>query len=258
MRRCGLLGLALLLTLAGPAHAATLGRGATSAVVSYTADPGEANAVTVSAALLVTSSAAMTVAGGSNCATSDPHQGACPGATSAALGLGDGDDSADVRNGVADSVDCGPGNDRVTADAADAVTGCEEVNLPPAPPAPPPTGGGGPAPLPTLAVSVAVSWSAGTTFTRVLKLDVSVATGSHAQLTCSGKKTACGSFAKKSVTAAKGHAAFTKLVKKSKLRSGAVLELRVTSPGTLGKRYRWTIAKKKVPKAAVTTLASGA
>jgi hypothetical protein len=120
--------------LAGAAQAATIGRSGT--VATYTADPGEVNAVTVSSATVITSSAAMTVAGGSNCVAPDPHQGACPGATSAALRLGDGDDAGDVRNGVVDAVDCGPGNDRVTADAADMLSNCEEVHLPPAPPGP--------------------------------------------------------------------------------------------------------------------------
>jgi hypothetical protein len=36
-----------------------------------------------------------------------------------------------VRDGVADSVDCGDGVDTVIADRADVLTGCESVALPP-------------------------------------------------------------------------------------------------------------------------------
>jgi hypothetical protein len=50
---------------------------------------------------------------------------------------GPGDDTIAARDGVADQVDCGPGTDSVTADAADSVIGCESVLLPPPPPAPP-------------------------------------------------------------------------------------------------------------------------
>jgi Ca2+-binding RTX toxin-like protein len=44
---------------------------------------------------------------------------------------GDGDDLISARDGVADSIECGPGNDTVIADRADALSGCENVSLPP-------------------------------------------------------------------------------------------------------------------------------
>jgi len=40
---------------------------------------------------------------------------------------GDGDDKVGAADGVADTVDCGPGNDSVTADRADQLTDCEQV-----------------------------------------------------------------------------------------------------------------------------------
>ena len=43
---------------------------------------------------------------------------------------GDGDDSVAARDGFGDVVDCGPGNDTVTADRADVLSGCENVALP--------------------------------------------------------------------------------------------------------------------------------
>lgn len=39
-----------------------------------------------------------------------------------------GNDVIDARDGEADSVDCGPGNDRATVDALDTVSGCETVD----------------------------------------------------------------------------------------------------------------------------------
>ena len=44
---------------------------------------------------------------------------------------GAGNDTISVRDGVADSVDCGDGVDTVTADRSDVLTGCENVSLPP-------------------------------------------------------------------------------------------------------------------------------
>lgn len=44
---------------------------------------------------------------------------------------GAGDDRLDSANGVRDVVDCGPGQDRVTADAQDVLRGCEQVTRKP-------------------------------------------------------------------------------------------------------------------------------
>jgi Ca2+-binding RTX toxin-like protein len=44
---------------------------------------------------------------------------------------GSGNDTISVRDGVADSVDCGDGFDTVVADRSDVLVGCESVSLPP-------------------------------------------------------------------------------------------------------------------------------
>ena len=49
---------------------------------------------------------------------------------------GAGDDQVFVRDGVVDHVNCGDGTDTVQADAGDLLSGCESVQLPPAPPPP--------------------------------------------------------------------------------------------------------------------------
>lgn len=43
---------------------------------------------------------------------------------------GGGDDRIDAANGVRDTVDCGPGLDRVLADRADTLRGCERISRP--------------------------------------------------------------------------------------------------------------------------------
>lgn len=51
-----------------------------------------------------------------------------PGVGASTIDLGPGDDMADTRNGVADSVTCGDGDDTVRADSADSVAAdCETV-----------------------------------------------------------------------------------------------------------------------------------
>jgi Ca2+-binding RTX toxin-like protein len=64
---------------------------------------------------------------------------------------GDGDDTIVARDGVVDTVRCGAGTDRVIADAVDAVSECETVELPQAPvhsPAAAPPPAAAPAPQP--------------------------------------------------------------------------------------------------------------
>jgi hemolysin type calcium-binding protein len=53
-----------------------------------------------------------------------------PGPGSDFVLAGDGDDSVAARDGFGDVVECGPGNDTVTADRADVLSGCENVALP--------------------------------------------------------------------------------------------------------------------------------
>ena len=53
-----------------------------------------------------------------------------PGPGSDFVVAGDGDDTISVRDGFGDVVECGPGNDTVTADRLDVLSGCENVSLP--------------------------------------------------------------------------------------------------------------------------------
>ena len=55
-------------------------------------------------------------------------------------------------------------------------------------------------------------------------------------------------FKRKSVKLRDGGANLTKRFKSKRLRPGAVVELRVTAPGAIGKVQRFTIRKRKEPK----------
>ncbi len=66
------------------------------------------------------------------------------------IGAAQGDDTVRARNGVVDTVYCGPGTDTVVADATDVLVDCEVVDLPPAPtPTPTPVPEPEPTPDPT-------------------------------------------------------------------------------------------------------------
>jgi Ca2+-binding RTX toxin-like protein len=45
------------------------------------------------------------------------------------VGAGEGDDTVMSRDGEADEIDCGAGQDTVHADAVDTLTGCENAKV---------------------------------------------------------------------------------------------------------------------------------
>jgi hypothetical protein len=199
---------------------------------------------------------------------------------------GDGDDRVDVRGGGADVVDCGPGADDVaTVDATDQVTGCETVELPAGGPA----GGGAPGPgaapagapsVGTPAAGTAGAAAAGVlaganrpsgrlkrvrgrlTFeflafpngvTTVTALVVrGLSPGGRAELRCHGR---CG-FRRKVGRARGGTVNLRRLVR-GRLRTGAVLEVRLTAPGTIGRVTRFKMRKGRPPVRTSLCLTAG-
>jgi hypothetical protein len=163
------------------------------------------------------------------------------------------DDSISVRDGEADSVDCRAGDDGVVADASDQLVNCERVSLPPPPsstpppagePSPPPASGPSPpAAAPALvAARVANRFAAGRAFARVLRLAVRDApAGATLQLRCTGRGCPRTRITRRGTTAN-----FAPALKRSRLRIGSVLEVRVTAPGTIGRVVRFTVAKRRV------------
>jgi hypothetical protein len=117
-------------------------------------------------------------------------------------------------------------------------------------PAPPP-------PLATLAAKIQAKWTVGLR-TLVKKLVVLAAPApASIRVACTGKKQGCP-FKVKTLAAKRSSTTLTKLFTKAKLKPGAVIEIRVTQPGTIGKVFRFTMRKKKVPKAQTLCIAPGA
>jgi hypothetical protein len=110
---------------------------------------------------------------------------------------------------------------------------------------------------PTLRPTFAASWNVfadGTTFTK-LRVSGAPKRGAKLSVRCKGK--GCP-FKRKSVKLRDGGANLTKRFKSKRLRPGAVVELRVTAAGSIGKVQRFTIRKRKEPKRVTLCLAPGA
>jgi hypothetical protein len=189
---------------------------------------------------------------------------------------GAGDDTLIAEDSSADALDCGDGADTAQIDKLDTVTGCETLQGSGAPtttpattsdPAPGPGGSdpssGGPAATaspPSLAVVAAAVSSKFQAALRtvVLKLVVKNAPApASIRVVCSGKKKGCP-FKTKTVGPKSADTVLTKLFKNARLRPGAVIEVRVTRPGMVGKIFRFTIRKKKAPASQTLCLAPGA
>ena len=183
------------------------------------------------------------------------------GAGKDTLTAGPGDDTVVSRDDAGDTVDCGAGNDTAIADAADTVTNCERVDVPPPPPgprpqlAPAPTPGTAPtpAPLTRIAGTIGNSFVVGTRSARVQRLVVHGAPlGARIAVSCRGR-----GCPRRSLSGRGPDASFTRALKRTRLRRGAVLELRLTAPNVIGRVVRFTVAQRRV-RTATLCLAPGA
>jgi hypothetical protein len=178
-----------------------------------------------------------------------------------------GADTLHARDGEADVLDCGPGQDTAIADAVDTTTSCEAVELPPADPAQPgtphpaapavvpqPPPPAGPAKLDATVVN---RWGLTRRATTVYELVVKgVPAGGRVEVRCDGK--GCP-FARRTAKPRRGKVTLTKLFAGRKLARGTVLEVRVTAPGMVGKVVRYTMrAQRRLPRTAALCLGPGA
>src|SRR3954447_10592084 len=151
------------------------------------------------------------------------------------LTAGPGDDTVVSRDDAGDTVDCGAGNDTAIADAADTVTNCERVDVPPPPPPPRPAAAPSastvpastPTPAPPTRIAGAVSdrFIVGARSARIQRLVIQGAPlGARIALSCQGR-----GWPRRSLSGRGPAASFTRALRRVRLRLGAVLELRLTA-----------------------------
>jgi Ca2+-binding RTX toxin-like protein len=140
---------------------------------------------------------------------------------------GFGNDTIDVRDGEADSVTCGPGTDRVIADAADVVNAdCETVERAAGAGGPPPAGDAPPA---TVSVSVKKAKLA-KALKSGLTVTVTGVTGKVKLTAKRGKKTVASGAAKAKNGKATVKLKFTKAARKA-LKRKRTVTLKITGAG---------------------------
>lgn len=180
----------------------------------------------------------------------------------------DGADSFSARDGLAETVDCGPGSATLDVDDIDVQRGCP-VPAQPATPARTPDVAPGPATpqapqaprLPRVSVKVALATGTpknGRTLVRSLKV-TGLRVGDVVGLRCSG--TGCRrSASPRPSTLRKGTSlSLTKAVQGLRLRAGAVLSVTVTRAGSIGQVVTFVAAaKRKAPVRTTRCLAPGA
>ena len=108
-----------------------------------------------------------------------------------------------------------------------------------------------------IAAPVRNRWLVKRRSTKVTGFSVSGApSGARVTVTCAGK--GCP-FAKRSrQVPANGKVGFTGALEGHRLKPGAVIEIRITAPGWIGKVVRYTVRSGKLPKATTLCLAPGA
>ena len=100
------------------------------------------------------------------------------------------------------------------------------------------------------------SWRAFRTYTKLLALSVrNVPAGGSVEVRCSGR--GCP-FTRRAVKVSRARANLGPLFKRAKLRVGAVVEVRVTAPGAIGKVVRFTMRRRAIPRTTRLCLPAGA
>ena len=153
---------------------------------------------------------------------------------------GAGNDALTTFDSDRDVVDCGPGTDTATADGSDVLIGCEKR-----------------LPGPRIRTPVTYQFVYRGALTRFTLLAVrQLPAGGAVELRCRGR--GCP-FATNRTKAKPGQArvVLTSLLKGRRLRAGAVLEVRVSAPQTIGRVERFVVRSGRAPRRIVLCLAPG-
>jgi hypothetical protein len=107
-----------------------------------------------------------------------------------------------------------------------------------------------------ITAAIVNSWAAGTRTTRIVRLRVTGAPrGATVRLSCTKRR--CR-FRRRSITVGStGNVTLTPLFRSRTLRVKTVLEVRITAPNTIGKLVRYTIRRRKLPRAQTLCLPPG-
>ena len=175
------------------------------------------------------------------------------------------DDDAD---GVTAPQDCDDQNPAIHPGAVDVpgdgvAQDCTDADTPgpPPPPPPPPGDDSHPVVVPSgpgkIGARIVGRWGLARRYTTVFELTVKdVPADGRVVVLCRGG--GCPT-ARRTVSLKGGSAKLAKLFKGRRLKPGAVVEIRVTAPGKIGKVVRYTVrAKRKLPTSATLCLAPGA
>jgi Ca2+-binding RTX toxin-like protein len=140
---------------------------------------------------------------------------------------GDGNDTIDARDGVADTVDCGPGSDTVSRDSVDVVTGCEQTGT-----------------LPKTNGSISHLEQLTNRYVMFTRLNVEDLSPADASVVVICKGGGCP-FAKRTFPGG-GTVNLTRSFKNRKLRVGTTVEVQIVAPGHVGKVVRYTVKAKRL------------
>jgi hypothetical protein len=109
-----------------------------------------------------------------------------------------------------------------------------------------------------LSAVVGFAWTKRGSRTRITSLRVSEApAGATVNVSCSGKRKGCPK-PKTFTTSSRGSVSMTKMFRKRRLRSGAVVTVTVTAPNRVGRVRKYTIRRKGKPRTRTLCLAPGA